>query len=164
MPKFRQARRGVAGFFEEVPAAVVAIIALILFFAAVLSGLTSYTSRQASSNFSQQAETFLEGLLSYHNITFRQQTGVFDVYAVMALTIANLTYDFHPPFQYSVTVTDISLYPVHYDKSLATSTFPTNSGQLQNGWVKDSTTVDLWVFNFPDDEYHAATLTVVIWS
>ncbi len=164
MPHRRLGRRGVAGFFEEIPAAAVAIISLLLFFSGVLIALTNYSNRQQSSQFSQEAQTFLEGLLGYANLTYRGQNGVFDMFAMMALTVNNLTYDFHPSYQFSVTVTDTSLYRVHYDISLATSQFPSNPSSLQNGWVKDSTSVTIWVPNFGQDEYHAATLTVVIWS
>ncbi len=164
MPHRRLGRRGVAGFFEEIPAAAVAIISLLLFFSGVLIALTNYSNRQQSSQFSQEAQTFLEGLLGYANLTYRGQNGIFDMFAMMALTVNNLTYDFHPSYQFSVTVTDTSLYPVHYDISLSTSQFPSNPSSLQNGWVKDSTSVTIWVPNFGQDEYHAATLTVVIWS
>jgi hypothetical protein len=164
MPTLRQARRGVAGFFEEVPAAVVAIISLVLFFAAVLTAFANYSSQQQSSSFSEQAETFLEGLLSYQNLTFHQQSGVFDVHKMMSLTSENLTYNFHPPFQYTVTITDISQFLVKYDKTLSTSSAPASQSSLHAGSVSESTTVDLWVPNFPNDEYHSATLNVVIWE
>ncbi|MDE1820643.1 MAG: hypothetical protein KGJ23_01285 [Euryarchaeota archaeon] len=164
MPNFRRGRRGVAGFFEEIPAATVAIISLLLFFSGILVALSNYTNRQQSSQFAQEAQTFLEGLLGYSNLTYLGQNGIFDVYAMEALTVNNLTYDFHPSFQYSVTVTDTSVYPLHYNQNWATGTFPKDTSGLQHGWVSDSTPVDLWVFNFGDDEFHAASLTVVIWS
>lgn len=164
MPHLRHARRGVAGFFEEVPAAVVAIISLVLFFAAVLTAFSNYDTQQQGSNFSSEAETFLEGLLSYHNLTYNGETGVFDAHKMMALTVDNLTYDFHPPYQYSVTITDISQYPVQYDLTLATSSVPTSGSSLHVGMVSDTTTVVIWVPNFPNDEYHAATLLVVTWE
>lgn len=164
MRNHRLGRRGVAGFFEEIPAASVAIISLLLFFSGMLVAITNYSDRQQSSQFAQEAQTFLEGLLGYANLTYQGQYGVFDVYSMTALTLNDLTYDFHPSFQYSITITDTSLYPVHYDKTLATGNLPTGPNSLQTGYVSDSTSVDLWVFNFPDTEYHAATLTVVIWS
>ena len=71
MPHRRLGRRGVAGFFEEIPAAAVAIISLLLFFSGVLIALTNYSNRQQSSQFSQEAQTFLEGLLGYANLTYR---------------------------------------------------------------------------------------------
>lgn len=169
MRKLRLDRRGVAGFFEEIPAAAVAIVALLLFFSAMVAGFSNIYSRQQSSNFSAQAETFLEGLEGYQNLTYFDQAGIFDNYSVQALTVANLTYDFHPEFQYQITIQDVSNYHPYPrgqfpTKVLATSSLPTGNSGLQQGMVTDSTTVSVWVFNFPFDEFHAATLTVVIWS
>lgn len=168
MRNLRLGRRGVAGFFEEIPAATVAIISLLLFFSAMLVALTNYNSDQQESQFTQQAQTFLEGLLSYANLTCFggncNPAGTFDFHDVQDLTIENLTYNFHPPFQYSVSIVDTSLYTHHVDTTVATSTFPANPSALHLGWVRDSTSVDIWVYSNTYSEIHAATLTVVIWS
>jgi hypothetical protein len=170
MLKRRLGRRGVAGFFEEIPAAATAIVALLLFFSALVSGLGNLYTRQQSSDFSSEAETFLEGLVGYQNLTYLDQWGIFDNYSMQALTINDITYSFHPEFQYNLTISDISDYHPYPrgkfpTKWLATGTFPTSTSGLQQGWVRDTTTVDVWVVPaFGFDQYHQATLTVVIWS
>lgn len=164
MRNLRSDHRGVAGFFEEIPAAAVAIVVLLLFFSALLAGLSNFGTTQQTTNFSAQAETFLEGLLGYSNLTYQDQAGVFDVYSMLALSVQNLTYNFHPQFQYNITITDISMYGHHYNKVIGTASFPPNPNGLTNGWVRDSTSVDIWVPTYAFDEYHAAILTVEIWS
>lgn len=164
MRNLRRASRAVAGFFEEIPAAAVVLVSLTLFSAALAGGLKAHNEQQAASNFSAQAESFLEGLVDYQNLTYLGQSGVFEAAKVVTLTVSNITYDFHPPFQYQVSVTDISNYTAKYATTLGTAPLPTLSTYLKVGEVRDSTTVDIWVPTVTFGEYHAAVLSVVIWE
>jgi hypothetical protein len=164
MPRLRRDNRAVAGFFEEIPAAVVVMVSLILFFSAVFSGLRVHTQELNSSNFESQAQTFLAELTAYKNLTYENRQGVFDSTRVTTLTTANITYDFHPPFNYMVVIDDTSAYAAKYNLTLQTAPVPTTSAALKVGLVSDSTPVNIWVPDLTFDEYHTATLTVVIWE
>lgn len=169
MRRPRLGRRAVAGFFEEIPAALVAIVALLLFFTAVLVGLNGYLQRQATATFDAQAETFLEELTGYANLTCGWGDGVYDSGCVQTLTIVNLTWTFHPQYQYFVEVTDISTYAAHYNNEWQTAALPADLNSLRIGEVKDSTSIDIhaWItppFGPPIPTDHAAILTVVIWE
>jgi hypothetical protein len=164
MLRLRRGRRAVAGFFEEIPAAVVVITAFLLFMSAMIGGLRTYNQELGASNFAFQANSFLEELEGYKNLTYLNQQGVFEAAKVTTLTVSNITYDFHPPFNYNVTIIDLSNYTVKYNMSLATSSFPTTSASLKVGMVRESTTVSIWVPELTFDEFHAALLTVTIWE
>lgn len=164
MSRLRRDNRAVAGFFEEIPAALVVMVTLILFFSAALTGLRVHTEELNASDFEAQAETFLEELTGYKNLTYQDRQGVFEAAKVTTLTVANITYDFHPPFHYRVVIVDTSAYAAKYNLTLATGPIPASSSALKVGLVSDSTPVDIWVPVLTSDEYHTATLTVVIWE
>lgn len=163
MRNLRRARRAVAGFFEEIPAAAVVIVALTLFTAALVGDLQAHNAEVTASDFSAQAETFLEDLVDYKNLTYLGQAGVFDSAKVVSLTMSNITYDFHPPFHYNVTIRDISNYTAKYGVMVGPQP-PTNPGSLRIGLIHDQTTVVVWVPTVSFDEYHTAVLSVVIWE
>jgi hypothetical protein len=164
MLRLHRGRRAVAGFFEEIPAAVVVITAFLLFMSAMVGGLRAYDQELGASNFAFQANSFLKGLEGYKNLTYLNQQGVFEAAKVTTLTVSNITYDFHPPFNYMVSITDLSNYTEKYNMVLNTSSLPTSSASLTVGMVRESTTVSLWVPEVTFDEYHAALLTVIIWE
>jgi hypothetical protein len=164
MLRLHRGRRAVAGFFEEIPAAVVVITAFLLFMSAMVGGLRTYDQELSASNFASQANSFLQDLEGYKNLTHLGETGVFEAAKVTSLTVYNITYDFHPPFSYSVKVTDLSNYTNRYDVWLNSSSLPTNPASLKVGLVEESTTVSIWVPELTFDEYHVALLTVTIWE
>ena len=138
--------------------------ALLLFISALVGGLQAYNEELNASNFASGAETFLEELVGYQNLTYLNEPGVFDAAKVTSLTVSNITYSFHPPYQYMIQIIDVSNYTLKYNATVQTSPVPTNPTSLKLGLVRDSTTVDLWVPELTFDEYHAAVLTVVIWQ
>ena len=165
--RHRMGRRGVAGFLEEVPAAWIVITALFLFFAALFSGLNSFERRQQNVTFAEQAPLLLSDLRDYKNLTYQGEVGVFDVFKVLNLKTSNISYDFHPSFQYRVVITDISSYPhawLTQPKVVETAVPPTNPSGLKQGFVTSVSPVDIWFPGVPYGEYHTATLSVEIWN
>lgn len=163
----RMGRRGVAGFLEEVPAAWIVITALFLFFAALFSGLNTFEKRQQNETFADQASLFLQDLRGYSNLTYQGEVGVFDVFKVVNLTSSNITYDFHPAYDFRVVITDVSSYPhawLNQPRIIETGTPPKTLNGLTQGLVTSETTVDIWFPGVPYGEYHTATLMVEIWD
>ncbi len=163
----RMGRRGVAGFLEEVPAAWIVITALFLFFAALYTGLNDFEKRQQNQTFADQASLLLHDLRGYANLTYQGQVGTFDVFKVLNLTVANITYDFHPSYGFQVVITDISSYPhawLTQPRTIETSVPPTNLNGLKQGLVSAQTTVDIWFPGAPYGEYHTADLAVEVWN
>ena len=163
----RMGRRGVAGFLEEVPAAWIVITALFLFFAALYAGLSDYEKRLQNENFVDQAGLLLQDLRAYSNLTYQGEAGVFDIFKVLNLTVTNITYDFHPSYDFRVVVTDVSSYPhawLTQPRVIETGTPPINLNGLKQGLASAETTVDIWFPGVPYGEFHTATLTTEVWD
>lgn len=164
MRHLRKHARGVAGFFEEIPAAAVVMVMLILFFSALFAGLKVHAEQLNSSNFASEAETFLVGLEGYKNLTYDDNLGVFEASKVSSITASNITYDFHPPFNYQVLIIDDSQFTQKYNQTVETAKLPTVTAGLTVGLVRDSAPIDIWVPELTFDEYHTAVLQVTIWE
>ncbi len=168
----KRSRRGVAGFFEEFPVLIVVLAALLLFLATAVSAFESLSQKQQNAQFSQQAETLLQAVLGYQNLTYQNQRDLFQSSKVVNLTFVNISYDLHPPSGYEIQIIDISPFHIHYNRTVDScqqsystgkppACIPPSGYRLSNGIYVAESPVTIFV---TDQEYHDATVVVSVWS
>lgn len=153
-------KRAVGSFFEEIPALFLVVVSIALLISSLFVTSARYNQQNTTTNFFQQGYTFMEEIRSYKNLTYQNEPGIFNVYAMGNLTRQNITYDLHPMFGYYINITDVSGYHVKYNHTVYSSPIPKNTLGLKYGIVTVSSTVDIWV---SPTEIHLAKLTVTIW-
>ncbi|MCL4324541.1 MAG: hypothetical protein M1144_03655 [Candidatus Thermoplasmatota archaeon] len=168
----RFSRRAVAGFFEEFPVLMVVLAALLIFLATAVSAFENLSQKQQSSQFSQEAQTLLQAVLGYQNLTYQNQQGLFQSTKVVNLTYTNISYDLHPPSGYEIQILDLSAYHTHYNRTVDSCKQSYSSGRypacipgpgvhLSYGVYAAQAPVSLLV---TDQEYHDALVVVTVWS
>lgn len=161
MDRTRRSRRAIAGFLEEIPVLLVVVISFLLLFSAISVALSALSSRESSTTFATQASSLVEGLLGYRNLTYQGTYGVFEASRVMNLTESNISWEFHPSYGFQVNITDVSDYPLHYDRVVGNGPVPTITSSLHQGIYVAQEPVSIRV---SDVEVHNAIVEVTIWE
>jgi|SRR3990172_4819391 len=107
-------RRGIAGFFEEIPLLTIVIIGLSVFLASLFSAYSLYVGALEALRFRENAQDFAESLYADSRLTGDGPGGRFIAASLTEDVRAELETDFQPinlGFHYNVTVSDVSDYP-----------------------------------------------------
>lgn len=154
--KLQKDRRGVAGFFEDIPILIVVTIGIGIFMLSAINAYTSYVSGQRNIKLADDCWQFSETVRSYEGLLYepKLQSGLFDCYRVQTLNITTLARDLHPDFKYQIQIVDVSDYPAKYNLTLESSKPPV-SGKYT---IKSAVNIVV-----SDSEIHPAQLIVTIW-
>ena len=161
----RKRNDGSTGFFEDLPAMVIVIITVVMFFSLTFNVLqTSFEDRKAIS-ISEKAMDFTVQLRGYQNLTHENIEGLYDAHKVRDLGVENITRDIWPTygsegFEFSIQIIDVSSYHFNCSRTLATQEWNNTRGLLI-GKAVVSTGIAIWV---SDEEIHGARMVVTIWK
>jgi len=158
MPKL--AEEGTAGFFEDIPVLIVVLIATGIFLYSLVHAYVVYLDNVEYQSMNIEVMDFQDAIRGYEGLTMEFEEGVFSGDKLVSLSLEDLKKDFNPKvlgYQYQVSIIDTSSYQnsLEYTKFYATSE-PPSRGELY------STTTSVLIA--VEETYHAAQLTVSIWS
>ncbi len=156
-----RARKGVSGFFEEIPALILATIGMSIFFITAIMAYSNYMGQQESQKFIDDADAFSKAVRNYKGLVYDADghplEGRFDAFKVPNLNVTNVTKDLNVKIKgrhYIVTIQDVSDYDKHYDISIESSS--------REG-TRRTQVISTAMIRVSDDESHLARLTTVIW-
>lgn len=154
---------GAIGFFVDVPALLIVVVATLIFLGGVYSALQGYKRNGKISEFEENAIQFALTVRSCPLLLYKDQVGQFDATKVIGLNSENLTRELHPRNEtyYRIILTDESGYDIKYNKTWIRKPphgFDNYSFDLGKRVIQFS--VDIVV---SEDEVHAATLMVKVW-
>ncbi len=114
----------VAGFFEDIPALMVVVIGVTIFFASMINAFMNYSVTQFEDD-PQEGQKLLEAIISYSGLTKDgYKDGTFDRGKLRNLTIEDLERDIFTEFEYEIYVEDVSDYPDRENYTFNTSKVP----------------------------------------
>ncbi len=151
--------RGIAGFFEDIPALIVVVIAIGMFTVIMVHAYAGYVAQQNALRMYEDCREFTQSIRTYDSLIYQSQEGMFDVQKMETLTNETLEYDFNRTslgFDYQILIRDVSDYPKPIVKSFGTFHIPPNIGK-----ITITSSINIRVSS---DEIHAAQLIVTIWS
>lgn len=154
-------RRAAAGFFEDLPALVVVVVATSLFLGFVIGTYRTYLREEAHSSFTENVRSFARKARSCPVWLHDGVPGLFDAHAMVETSLWNLSRELRfPDYSVRITISDLADYPVHYNASLERLVKGPDA-KLRYGTVVLVLPVALWV---TDDEVHAGRMTVEGWD
>jgi hypothetical protein len=110
--RFRRDRRGVGGFFEEIPAFIVVVISLAVFITTAYTSYNSYMRNQELGSLQDDCYRLCRAFRSYEPILERglisqePQTGHFYSDGLDRLTLEALKMNLSSPHPFSINITD----------------------------------------------------------
>ena len=162
----RKNRKGVAGFFEDIPSLIVVIIGVAVFLLTILTTYSTYMANQKIRTLEQDGREFVDALRVYDKLAYvgpeGMQEGVFDREKVISLTADTLESKFNSStlgYGYQVSLVDKSDYQNSekaYNRLWKTGEVPGTSSK-----VTITSSVIIWV---DCSERHPAQMIVTIWS
>ena len=117
--------RGIAGFFVDIPALLVIIIAISIFTLSIFHVQSVYIQEQKENDMKQDLDDFMSSFRRYHLIT--ESPGVYVSENLEALNQTTLNRTYHPRslgFEYKISITDNSLYENQRSFEFETSPVP----------------------------------------
>jgi hypothetical protein len=150
-------REGIAGFFEDLPALLVVLVAVAIFILSIAGAYAAYGDYLQQLRFHEQAVEFSESIRTYEFLTYNQEEGKFQADALNETTAAQMAIDFHPEnvgLHWNVRVVDVSGYGGKYTWS-AGETVP-------QGVSRIAITSPLTIRN-NSDQIRGARLVVTVW-
>lgn len=151
--------RGVAGFFEDIPALIIVVIAIGMFTVSAAHVYAGYVAQQNTLRMYDDCREFTQSIRTYDGLTYRSQEGMFDIQKIESLANETLEYAFNRTslgFDYQIIIRDVSDYPKPIMKSFGAFIIP-----LDISKITITSSVNIRISN---DEIHAAQLIVTIWS
>lgn len=140
---------------------LMATLAFLLTLAAVLNGFRILQQDQNEATLRSDAQGLADDLLTYSNLTYFGESGVFVASEVVNLSATNLTWSFNPGFAFQVSIQDFASEGPHYDRTVGTGVPPTTSLGLQAGIYTASVPV---VLRVSDLVTHPGNVEVSVWS
>ncbi|MEF8874173.1 MAG: hypothetical protein V5A88_05825 [Candidatus Thermoplasmatota archaeon] len=161
--KRKMNEKGVVGFYEDVPALLIVVVATVIFLASIFSAVNRHSEKSSISDFEREAVEFAEGVRTSPLLLYEDNVGQFDATKVRYLDSENLTRSFnHPDFYYRVELTDVSNYSVKYNRTWSKE--PDFNFTKEN-YEKGRKVIHLSVNIVVDtDEIHPAKLRVEVWK
>ena len=105
-------RRGVAGFFEDIPALIVVVLGVGIFLASMIKAFTYYQTSQYENEPEEEAQRLFEAFISYPALKREgYKDGTFDVGKLRNLTMEQLKRDIYTDYEYWIYIKDVSFYP-----------------------------------------------------
>jgi len=155
--------RGVVGFYEDVPALLIVVVATVIFLASIYSAVNRHGQRTEISDFEREAVEFAEGVRASPLLLYEDNVGQFDATKVQYLDSENLTLSFdHPDFYYRVELIDVSNYSVKYNQTWSREPdFNFTEEHYEEGRKVIHLSVTIVV---DTDEIHPARLRVEVWK
>ncbi|MEM2899467.1 MAG: hypothetical protein QXT63_01630 [Thermoplasmata archaeon] len=157
----RFSRKGVAGFFEEIPALILATIGMSIFFITALMAYSNYMGQQETIKFIDDANAFSKAIRNYKGLVYDADghpiEGRFDHYKVPNLNVTNVSKDLNVKIKnrhFIVKIEDVSDYDTHYNVTIESSS--------REGLRRTEVLSTVYI-RVTDDESHLARLTTVIW-
>ena len=108
---FEEDRKGVAGFFEDIPALMVVTIGLAVFLFSLASGLSGYLHHHEALKEHGEGVDLVQALRSYQGLIYEDLEGVLDGEKVSTITFEELILDLDPRhlgYDYTIQITDLS--------------------------------------------------------
>ncbi len=152
-----RARRGVAGFFVDIPALLLILVGISIFTASLYHSHTSYLERREEEALKEELDRFVENLRGYRYLA--GSPGVFIAGRVERVNRSILNESYHPTtlgFRYSLEIEDNSGYEKDYSREINTERIPSS----RDVYVK-STSIIIKEYN---GRNHLAELRVSIWG
>jgi|GEM_PF-1701964 len=154
-------RDGVAGFFEEIPALILATIGMSIFFITALMAYSNYMGQQEAIKFVDDGDAFSKAIRNYKGLVYDADghpiEGRFDYFKVPNLNVTNVSKDLNVKIKnrhFIVEIKDVSDYDTHYDVRIESSS--------REGLRRTEVLSTVYI-RVTDDESHLARLTTVIW-
>ncbi len=153
-----RSRKGVAGFFEDIPALMIVTISLAIFIIIVLSVFSTYYNAQVYIKMREDGESFSRAVRSYDGLKadYWSRAGVFDSKKLISASAENISRDLHTSYRFSIEVEDVSEYQTKYStKIISGLEFATSTK------ITVTSGANIYV---SDTELHCARLRVSIWG
>ncbi len=110
--------KGVVGFYEDVPALLIVVVATVIFLASIYSAIGRHEQKTSISDFEREALEFADAVRSSPLLLHEGEVGRFDATKIQGLESENLTRSLnYPDFFYRVEITDVSNYSVRYNQT-----------------------------------------------
>ena len=158
---FRDDKRAVTGFFEDLPTLLIAIIALLIFLGQVTAMYDTYEVRWEDIEFKNDAESFARAVRGYEGLAHNNREGVFEATKINSTTTEQVSRDLQPAFKFMIEVQDVGDYPRKYETKLATGELPLDGQSARGeGMLVIRSPIVIWV---SEEELHPGALIVSIW-
>jgi len=158
-------RRGVAGFFEDIPALIVIVTGVGIFLSSMINAFTNYQNKQYEDEPEEETQILLESVISYSKLKRSgYKDGTFDLGKLRKMTSENLTRDIHSDFEYEVKVEDVSDYPDKQNFTFNTSEKPTGDVDLIVSLHYPINIYTSTELHQKETSIHGAILTITMWK
>lgn len=159
--------RGIAGYYEDIPALILVTIGMSLFLISAFNGYIAYVNAQERAKLTADALEFVTVLQSYDGLLYEPQMrmGLYDAQKVQTFAsnesyaLMKLNSALRVGFDFRIRIVDMSDYPVKFDLYINSSAM-LPSAALKLGRYSIESTVNIYVAS---TEVHAAKLIVTIW-
>ncbi|MFP4608508.1 MAG: hypothetical protein ACLFNY_02890, partial [Candidatus Aenigmatarchaeota archaeon] len=109
--------RGVVGFYEDVPALLIVVVATVIFLGSMYSAVQRHGQKSSVSDFERDAIEFAEAVKASPLLLYESNVGQFDATKVQYIGSENLTQSLnYPDFYYRITLADVSNYSIRYNQ------------------------------------------------
>ncbi|MFW6040989.1 MAG: hypothetical protein ACOC85_04055 [Thermoplasmatota archaeon] len=150
-------KKGIAGFFLDIPALLVIIIALSLFTYSIYITHTNYLEEKREQNLKKELEVMTYEFRNYDYIA--ESDGIFKVANLQSLNISILIESFNPDvlgYHYSIEIIDNSGYNPEYSFKFQTQDIPPNR-DIYSQWSSVVVRTD-------GERTHLCNLRISIWE
>ncbi|MFW6072231.1 MAG: hypothetical protein ACOC6U_01885 [Thermoplasmatota archaeon] len=154
--KVSKNRKGIGGFFTDVPALIVIIIGLSIFTVSIYNFQSNYVEKKYQEGMEEDLKSFMKDIRNYDYIS--ESDGVFYASNLQDLNSTRIREDYIPNslgFDYKIEVIDNSDYTHKYNKTIKTGTVPSD----MDVYV-DSTSITIKDYS----QYHLGKLKIYIWE
>ncbi len=157
----RNDKRGVAGFFEDIPSLIVVSLALTIFIASIIGSFIYYASVQYNRD-DEDGQILLDSILSYPYLkTENRKDGNFDLNKLKTMTPERLEKDIHTDLQYKLDIIDVSDYP---DKQSFNFTVGNENLSIEKTVISIPVTIYAVVFEGDTEtRNHGAVMRLTYW-
>ncbi|MCX8173497.1 MAG: hypothetical protein N3F63_02650 [Thermoplasmata archaeon] len=158
--KLKRRKKGVAGFYEEIPALILIIAGVTVFLISVVHVVSLYLSTVNQENIQDECYSLSRIVRSYDKIMYNGTysmnpvSGVFDIDKIRNLTNATVLKDLHSTKKFKITIEDL-------ENTTAKWTFGTEIPTPRPSvYAVETTSI---VLKDKHDVFHVGRLTVEMW-
>ncbi len=174
----RLGRRGVAGFFEEIPVLILVTIGVGMFMVSMIWAISTHNSRYVDIENTHEIHDIMKTIRTWDGLCYQEEgnanrvEGLFDCHKVMYLSATNLSRGVpelaggsasNPPSPasrtYRLRIEDTSAYPFKYSADVNNIIDPT---KINDPKVVRETAISSVNIKVNDEEIHVAKLELVI--